>query len=367
VGDEKGGSEMGVKSGQTNLKIRERNPRDFPKRSVFFLALLAGTAIVVATVSYRVNGQDFGSQFTQDSGTQFAGESAKFDVGYEPTPMPVVKAMLKLASVGPDDFLIDLGSGDGRIVITAAKELGARGFGVDLNQELVELSRQYAEEKGVAHRVSFYVKDLFTTDLTKADVVTVYLHPEVNLKLRPKLWSDLRPGTRVVSHDYHMGDWRPDQIMVIDIARLDRDESILYLWIMPAKISGKWQWRIPMLDGEQSFCVEFNQHFQDISGVVRNEKGRWRLLGATLRGDWIAFSLVSEAHHPMIRQDYEGRVKGNVIEGAVTLSGSAKKAKFEWRTSRKAAVGKMSKRRNSTEAGGVKENVRPDASVREGT
>ena len=329
---------MGVKSAQTNLKNGKINRRHSPERSVFFLALLAGTALVVATVSYRANGQDFGTPFTQDSGTEFAGGSEKFEVGYEPTPMLVVKAMLKLASVGPNDFLIDLGSGDGRIVITAAKDLGARGFGVDLNQKLVELSRQYAKEKGVAHRVSFYVKDLFKTNLTKADVVTVYLHPEVNLKLRPKLWSDLRPGTRIVSHDYHMGDWRPDQIVTIDIARLDRYESILYLWIMPAKISGRWEWRMPMPDGEQSYGVEFNQHFQDIGGVVRNEKGKWRLLDATLRGDWIAFSLISEARHPMIRQDYEGHVKGNVIEGAVTLSCGVKKTKFEWRASRKAAV-----------------------------
>ncbi len=286
------------------------------------------------TVSCRAKGQDFGTPFTQDSGAQFAGGSEKFDVGYEPTPMPVVKEMLKLAAVGQNDFLIDLGSGDGRIVITAAKDLGARGFGVDLNQGLVELSRQYAKEKGVAHRVSFDVKDLFKTDLTEADVVTVYLHPEVNLKLRPKLWSELRPGTRVVSHDYPMGDWRPDQVVTVDIARLDRYESILYLWVMPAKISGKWQWRLPMPDGEQDYCAEFNQHFQDIGGVVRGEKRKWRLVDATLRGDSIAFSLISQAQHPMIRQDYEGHVKGNVIEGAVTLSCGLERTRFEWRASR---------------------------------
>ena len=315
--------------------------RDFPQKSLFFLALLAGMAITIATGSCRVNGQDLGSPFTQDSGAEFADGSSTFDIGYESTPMPVVRAMLKLASVGPKDFLIDLGSGDGRIVITAAKEFGARGFGVDLNHELVELSRQYAEKMGVAHRASFSVKDLFMTDLNKADVVTLFLHPEVNLKLRPKLWSDLRPGTRVVSHDYHMGDWRPDKIMVIDIARPDSAESILYLWIMPARISGKWQWRLPMLGGEQSFSVEFNQYFQDIGGVASNEKGKWRLFDATLRGNRIAFSLVSEAQYRMIRQDYEGRVKGNVIEGTVSLSGGVEETTLAWRASRTAAGGKM--------------------------
>jgi hypothetical protein len=332
---------MGQETGQTNLNNREVTPRDFPKKNLFFLALLVGMAMAIATVSCRINGQDLGSQFTQDSGAEFADESSTFDIGYESTPMPVVRAMLKLAWVGPKDFLIDLGSGDGRIVITAAKEFGARGFGVDLNHELVELSRHYAEKVGVAHRAFFSVKDLFMTDLHEADVVTLFLHPEVNLKLRPKLWSDLRPGTRVVSHDYHMGDWRPDKIMVIDIARPDSAESILYLWIMPARISGTWQWRIPMLGDEQSFTVEFNQYFQDIAGVVSNEKGKWRIFDATLRGNWIAFSLVSEARYRMIRQDYEGRVKGNVIEGTVTVSGGVEETTLAWRASRTTVGGKM--------------------------
>jgi SAM-dependent methyltransferase len=330
---------MGRKSGLINLKDGEANPRDFPQKSVFFPAVLTSMAIVAITVSSPVTGQDLDSQFTQGSGAAFAEKSQTFDIGYEATPMPVVRSMLKLASVGPKDFVIDLGSGDGRIVITAAKEFRARGFGVDLNQDLVELSRKYAEKNGVAQRTSFSVKDLFMTDLSKADVVTMYLHPEVNMKLRPKLWDDLRPGTRVVSHDFHMGDWRPDEFMIIDIARVDRDDSILYLWIMPARISGAWQWCIPMLGGEQNFSVDFNQHFQDIGGVATNQKGKWRLFDATLRGNRIAFSLVSEAHHRMIRQDYEGRVKGNVIEGSVTLSGGMEKTTFEWRASRTAAGG----------------------------
>ena len=269
---------MGLKSVHTNLKN----------------AVLVGLAIVIASVSCQVNDRDLGSHFTHYSGAEFADKSRELDIGYDPTPMPVVREMLKLASVGPSDFLIDLGSGDGRIVITAAKEFGARGFGVELNQELVELSRHYAKHMRVAHRASFSVEDLFMSDLSKADVVTLYLHPEVNLKLRPKLWSELSPGTRVVSHDYHMGDWRPDKIMVMDIDRPDSTESILYLWIMPSRISGKWQWRIAMPGGEQRFSVEFNQHFQDIGGVAGNEKGKWRLFDATLRGSWIAFSLVTD-------------------------------------------------------------------------
>lgn len=330
---------MGKKGGLANLKNGEIPRRGVPQKNVFFPAVLAVMAIVGIMVSSPLTGQDLGQQFTQDSGAAFAEKSGNFDIGYEPTPMPVVRAMLKLAAVGPNDFVIDLGSGDGRIVITAAKEFRARGFGVDLNEDLVELSRKYAEKNGVAHRTSFSVKDLFMTDLSKADVVTMYLHPEVNMKLRPKLWNDLRPGTRVVSHDFHMGDWRPDEFMIIDITRVDRDDSILYLWIMPARVSGSWQWSIPMLGGEQNFSADFNQHFQDIGGVASNQKGRWRLFDATLRGNRIAFSLVSEAHHRMIRQDYDGRVKGSVIEGTVTLSGAMEKTTFEWRALRTAVGG----------------------------
>ncbi len=290
------------------------------------IPVLAAMAIVVAAVSCSVNVQNAGSKFTPYSGAEFAEQSDNLDVGYEPTAMAVVNAMLTMASISPKDFLIDLGSGDGRIVITAAKRFGAHGFGVDLNPKLVELSIKYSRDMRVADRVAFYVQDLFVTDISKADVVTMYLLQEVNLKLRPKLLSDLKPGTRVVSHDFHMGEWRPDKTIIIP--KEDREKSVLYLWIVPTKVSGKWQWRISMPGGEQTFSLEVDQHFQNFAGVATNEKGKWRLFDTTLRGDQISFSLVSEADDRMIRQDYEGRVKSNVIEGTVTLSGGVKETRF---------------------------------------
>jgi SAM-dependent methyltransferase len=303
------------------------------------IAVLAGMAIVVAAVSCSVNTQNLGSKFTKYSGAKFAEPSDDLDVPYEPTAMAVVNAMLNMASMSPKDFLIDLGSGDGRIVITAAKRFGAHGFGVDLNPKLVELSIKYAKDMGVADRVAFHVQDLFMTDISKADVVTMYLVQEVNLKLRPKLLSDLKPGTRVVSHDFHMGEWRPDKTVIIP--RKDRKESLLYLWVIPAKVAGKWQSRIPMPGGEQSFNVELNQDFQDIGGVAWNKNGKWRLFDAAVEGKRISFSLVSEADDRMIRQDYEGRVKSNVIEGTVTLSGGVKETRFQWRATRTETRGEM--------------------------
>jgi hypothetical protein len=145
------------------------------------------------------------------------------DVRFEPTPMPVVRAMLELAGVGPQDVVYDLGSGDGRIPITAAKEFGARGVGVEIDPALVERSEARAREAGVADRVEFRLGDMYAADVRDATVVTLFLHPEPNLKLRPTLRSQLAPGSRVVSYYWDMGDWTPDEI------RPANDQKI-YLW-----------------------------------------------------------------------------------------------------------------------------------------
>jgi precorrin-6B methylase 2 len=146
------------------------------------------------------------------------------DVRYEPTPMSVVREMLEMAGVGPQDVVYDLGSGDGRMVITAAREFGARGVGIEIDPRLVELARENAQTDGVADRVEFRQGDMYAADVSPATVVTLFLHPEPNLKLRPKLRADLRPGARVVSYIWDMGDWKPDEER-----RLDRRRRI-YLW-----------------------------------------------------------------------------------------------------------------------------------------
>src|SRR6185436_19064853 len=168
-----------------------------------------------------------------------AGSAWAADVPYVPTPQDVVERMLQIAQVGPSDYLIDLGSGDGRIVVTAASKFGARGFGVDLNPERIRESNENARKANVTDRASFYQRNLFETDLSQATVITMYLLPRVNLELRPKLL-ELRPGTRLVSHDFSMDDWKPDTQITMESK--DRwsgagGKSDIYFWVVPAKVA----------------------------------------------------------------------------------------------------------------------------------
>lgn len=153
-----------------------------------------------------------------------------YDAPFVPTPDHVVHAMLRLAAVGKDDVVYDLGSGDGRIVIAAARDFGARGVGIEIDPRLVFQSLRSAERAGVGERVRFIHQDLFETELGPATVVTLYLSRELNARLRPKLLRELRPGTRVVSHEHDMGDWRPAQQARIEV---DGSERTLYLWVIP--------------------------------------------------------------------------------------------------------------------------------------
>jgi precorrin-6B methylase 2 len=150
------------------------------------------------------------------------------DVRFDPSPMPVVRAMLELAELGPADVVYDLGSGDGRIPITAAREFGARGVGIEIDPELVSISRTNAQEAGVEDRVEFRLGDMYEADVRPATVVTLFLHPEPNLKLRPKLLAQLEPGSRVVSYIWDMGDWKPDEVRAVN-------NRNIYLWRIPAR------------------------------------------------------------------------------------------------------------------------------------
>ena len=185
------------------------------------------------------------------------------DVPYVTTPDHVVDAMLSLAGVKADDFVLDLGSGDGRIVITAALKFGARGMGVEIDPALVKLSNESAIKAGVAERTRFAVQDLFETDLAQASVITMYLLPDVNLKLRPDLLK-LRPGTRIVSHDWDMGDWEPDGKVVVDDPDKKlglKKQSTLMLWKIPAQVNGNWT-------AGRRLRLDLSQRYQILSGSV---------------------------------------------------------------------------------------------------
>ena len=174
-------------------------------------------------------------------------DKKKPDVPYMPTHEKVVAEMLKVAKVGRDDVLYDLGSGDGRIVIAAAKDFGARGVGIDIDPKLVREARENAVKAGVADKVKFLQQDLFETDIREATVVTLYLWPEINLRLRPKLLSDLKPGTRVVSHNHDMGDWKPLKTVRVRVPReyvfsktLNMSvphQHKIYYWVVPPRTS----------------------------------------------------------------------------------------------------------------------------------
>lgn len=179
------------------------------KISTLFLAMIAAGALTITLA-------------------QEAQQKKKLDVPYVPTPQSVVDAMLKLAAVTKNDVLYDLGCGDGRIVITAAKNHGARGIGIDIDPERIKEANANAQKAGVADRVKFVEQDLFQTDFKEATVVTLYLLPDINLKLRPKLQSELKPGTRIVSHAFDMGDWHPDKSENVE-------GRTIYLWTIPAK------------------------------------------------------------------------------------------------------------------------------------
>src|SRR5262245_42099099 len=168
------------------------------------------------------------------------------DVVYVPTPQVVVEEMLRMDRVGPADYLIDLGSGDGRIVITAAKKHGARGFGVDLDTYLLKLANAAAKKEGVTDRARFIEQNLFETDLSPATVITSYLLPDMNLKLRPKILA-LKPGTRVVAHDYAMGEWDADDDATLEVPEKtvgDPGKSYIFMWIVPARIARRWDSQI---------------------------------------------------------------------------------------------------------------------------
>jgi Methyltransferase domain len=215
------------------------------------------------------------------------------EVPYIQTPGNVVDAMLAIAEVGPKDYVVDLGSGDGRIVIAAAKQYHARGLGIDYDRTLIAQSRANAVREGVSDRARFLQQDIFLADFRDATVVTMYLLPEVNLEIRPLILFGLRPGTRVVSHDWDMGDWEPDRRVVVaapeKIVGLKK-ESTIYLWVVPARVAGYWRGTLTGPGGEESVVIEFAQHFQNASANVWLR--RWNLTGtAHLQGNRLSLSL----------------------------------------------------------------------------
>lgn len=256
-------------------------------------------------------------------------ELARTGGPYVPTPQVVVDEMLRIAKVGSDDFVVDLGSGDGIIVLTAAQRLKARGFGVDIDPELVALSNGEAKKRGVADRAAFYVMDVFKADISKATVVTLYLLPGMMVDLRPKIFGELRPGTRVVSHDYHFGDdWRADDQYTWDVPEKEKVNGVpratVFLWVIPAKVAGRWQLRLAPPATEQ-FDLTLKQSYQSLEGTIAGGGSKGiRLLQSRLQGEDISFAFPADGD----RHRFKGRVSGDTMEGTVELAGGKGAARW---------------------------------------
>ena len=268
-------------------------------------------------------------------------DAAEPSVPYVPTPQEVVERMLAIAKVGAQDYLIDLGSGDGRIVVTAAKKYGARGFGVDLNPAGIKESVENAAKAGVSERATFLQRDLFDTDLSSATVITMYLLPRVNLDLRPKLL-ELRPGTRLVSHDFSMEDWKPDVYEELDVKEkygTSGGKSSIYFWVVPAKVAGPWNWQLTIGGKPQDYDVVLEQKFQVVTGTARVGGRSVKLENAKLRGADISFGFTAEVNGSPLKHEFSGSVTGGRIEGTVTLAGGRTQGRLEWNAARGAKTG----------------------------
>ena len=237
---------------------------------------------------------------------------------YVPTPQLVVDAMLRMANVGAKDYVIDLGSGDGVIVLTAASQYKAAGHGVDIDPKLVRESNESAKRLGVADRASFRVEDVFKADLSKASVITLYLLPSMMLNLRGKIYLEPKPGTRIVSHDYSFDDWQPDDQITIDVPEKEKingsPRALIMLWIVPAKVQGKWQVQV---EGGDRYEIALRQRYQNLSGSAESAGRAVKLAYSSLRGEEIVFALVDGS----TRRSFKGTASGEAMHGTVDLGG----------------------------------------------
>jgi hypothetical protein len=259
------------------------------------------------------------------------------DTPYVQTPQHVVEKMLEVAKVGPKDFVIDLGSGDGRMVITAAKKYGARGFGIDLDKRLVVLSNKLAAKAGVANRAVFYARDLFETDVSAASVMTIYLLPEVNLMVRPKLLATLKPGTRIVSHDYDMGEWPPDLTLVMDAPDkpVGRDfKSKVFYWVVPGKASGKWRWQLAIDGKVEVFELTLSQNFQKIGGTLTVDGRNLKLEDAKLTGEQVDLVATGVNRGEALRYEFSGRIFNHALDGEARVVRKQGTLALAWNASR---------------------------------
>ena len=277
------------------------------KTTRIFLYLVALITLSVFTLKSSAQDVKSTSVFVPQVGQQ--GK----DVVWVPTPQELVDKMLEIAEVTPQDFVIDLGSGDGRTVISAAK-LGAKAMGIEYNPDMVALSKENAKKQGIGDKAEFVQADLYETDLSKATVITMFLLPEINLKLRPRLLG-LKPGTRIVSNTFTMGEWQSDKEVTTD--ENWNSWNTAHLWIVPAQVEGKWK----LSDGE----LNLTQEFQFFNGSLLSSEGKFQQISdGRLRGKEISFTVNGT--------NYTGEVNSNVIKGVYVDNSTGEK--HDWTATR---------------------------------
>ncbi len=236
------------------------------------------------------------------------GQAGK-DVIWVPTPDELVNRMLTMAKVTPKDYVVDLGAGDGKIAIAAGKKFGATALGIEYNPDMARLAQCFVQAEGVADKVKIIQGDIFKEDFSKATVVTMYLLPELNMRLRPTILA-MKPGTRVTSHQFNMGDWEADETAEIEY-------RTAYLWIVPAKVEGNWTFRED--GGKTTFNVAMTQKFQRVSGDATMGANKNPLVGGSLRGEEIKFAFNDDKGQT---RTLTGTVRGNEITGTLRGPGT---------------------------------------------
>lgn len=263
-----------------------------------------------------------------------SAQSGAGDVVYVPTPQSVVDRMLAMARVDSNDLVMDLGSGDGRIVITAAKQYGARGLGLDLDRVLVGNATRNATEAGVGGRAKFLRRNIFQFDVSDATVVTTYLGPGLMLKLRPKLLRELKPGVRIVSHDYHFGDWAPDEAVTLKVPEKKVGTpglAYVYLWTVPASVHGIWRIEVDGAGGAEPYEIALVQQYQYIEGVLRLNAKPLQLADPQLAGAGIRFGVSADAG---ATYDFSGRVSGAEMAGELLINRGESRETHRWKAVR---------------------------------
>lgn len=262
--------------------------------------LLAAAAVSVDAKDRRECDRDYKPQ---------VGQSGK-DVVWVPTPDEVVQRMLRMAKVTPQDIVYDLGAGDGKIAIAAGK-IGATSVGIEYNPDMAKLAQCYVQAEDLAGKTRIIQGDVFKEDFSKASVVTMYLLPELNLRLRPTILN-MKPGTRVTSHQFTMGDWEPDETAEVDY-------RTAYLWIVPAKVEGAWTLR-EQGAGNAQYTVNLSQKYQKVTGDVAAGTAKQPLVGATVRGEEIRFAFNDDKG---VTRTLTGTVRGNELTGTLKGAGGA--------------------------------------------